>query len=121
LISPVGSTFLYSDISMITLMYVIGARARTLQYVLPSDLDAACAAATSGSAAELQCYYWAYCNKFVLFRADMSDSTFRLPFAAWGRAAPTWNDTQAQSPDLGFRHEVLQGTLTLSVQPHHVT
>jgi CubicO group peptidase (beta-lactamase class C family) len=72
--APVGSRFLYSDLSMITLMFVLGARARDLGYI--SALDSSCASATAGSPAQLQCYYWAFANATVLQAAGMVDSTY---------------------------------------------
>ena len=44
LIAPVGAQFLYSDLSFITLAFVVGARAQALGYITPAQLDPECAA-----------------------------------------------------------------------------
>jgi CubicO group peptidase (beta-lactamase class C family) len=82
LTAPVGSRFLYSDLSMITLMFVLGARARDLGYVPASMLDVSCASATAGSPAQLQCYYLAFVNSTVLQAAGMVDSTYVVSLRA---------------------------------------
>jgi hypothetical protein len=66
LTAPVGSRFLYSDISFITLMYVVGARAQALGYVTPAELDSDCAAAggSNPGGAIWQCYY-AMCAIYI--------------------------------------------------------
>ena len=40
LINPIGSIYIYSDLSYITLMYVVGRLARTLRYITPEQVGA---------------------------------------------------------------------------------
>jgi hypothetical protein len=57
--------------------------------------------------------FCSYVQKYVLNRTMMTASQFRPPSSRWPQITPTWNDTGAsdQSPDLGFRNEVLQGVI----------
>jgi CubicO group peptidase (beta-lactamase class C family) len=99
---PVGEKFVYSDLSMITMMYVIGKLARDLHYVSESDLLPGC---DQGGPGALECYYEAYVRHFVLQAAHTSSSGFLPPQSAWENCAPTWNDTS-------YRHGVIQGTVS---------
>lgn len=47
--NPVGSVFLYSDLSMITLMYVVGKLAKELGYVAIDDIRSNCPLEQKGS------------------------------------------------------------------------
>ena len=79
LIYPTGSRYLYSDLSMITMMYVVGTLARRLNYVTGGDLRTDCAAGLfSGEVLDRdevhpidQCYYEAYVRKYVVAAAEM--------------------------------------------------
>ena len=106
LINPVGEVFLYSDLSMITMMYVVGKLARELGYVTVNDLKDSCLAAQSSSAvisdAADQCYYLAYVTKYIITPHIMFNSTFNVSPAKWGKAAPTTNGSD-------YRHRDMQG------------
>ena len=55
LINPVGGKYLYSDLSMITMMFVVGAKAKAHGLVELHDLLPSCAAGHTGGGA-LQCW-----------------------------------------------------------------
>jgi len=102
LVNPVGKYFVYSDLSMITGMYVVGKLAKSLGYISSSDLLLGC---DQGGPGNLQCYYEAYVREYVLNPLNMSSSGFLPLKSTWGNIAPTWNDTY-------FRHEILQGVVS---------
>lgn len=107
LINPVGQVFLYSDLSFITMMYVVGKLARTLGYVSVNELDDACLGARELSGLPVsdaidQCYYLAYVEKYVIDYALMLNSTFRVSPLSSNKCAPTTNGSD-------FRHRTMQG------------
>jgi CubicO group peptidase (beta-lactamase class C family) len=107
---PVGSKFSYSDLSMITLMYVIGARVKQHELVQLADLRSDCAAGHAGGGA-LQCWYEAFVRVAVLSKHGMNSSQFLLPASMWANTMPTWNDTLGFAPPGGppYRRKVMQG------------
>ena len=118
-----GDAFVYSDISMILLMYVVGHLARS--HVSNTDLMSRCvnAVATSSRADEGlissidQCYYEAFVRKFVLQSLALPDRFigFLPPRQEWAETAPTWNDTVAGFPGecvRPYRERVLQGEVS---------
>lgn len=111
LINPVGDVFLYSDLSMITMMYVVGGLARDLGYVNVNEMKDACLSGSSDQSEDefdvtndgiQQCYFLAYVHKYVIGHAGMSSSGFLINPLLWGTAAPTLNDTF-------YRHATIQG------------
>jgi len=60
LINPVGARYVYSDLSMITAMFVVGTVVQRNGLVAPSDLLEACMSGAD-SAAQSQCYYEVRC------------------------------------------------------------
>ena len=122
-----GIKFVYSDISMITMMNVVGHLAKSGGHVHEHDLLPACVgenatASDSGGSfitATAQCYFEAFArthifNKFEVGRAD-TYLGFRLPKALWPIAAPTWNDTTSGFPGecvRPYRERVLQGEVS---------
>jgi len=106
LINPVGSKYVYSDLSMITGMYVVGHLARTLGKIKPNELRYECSKNLSHDSPEIaQCYYEAYAVKEIFNRVPMRYSKFLPPETEWGLIAPTWNDTY-------YRHEIVQGQVS---------
>ena len=116
-----GVSYVYSDSSMITMMYIIGFVAR--QNNLVSDLREDCMNAEAYdddtvNAKDL-CYYEAYVREHV-FRPLLSKSKdsfmgFRPEKSLWARCAPTWNDTVTGFPGecvVPFRNRVLHGEVS---------
>ncbi|KAJ6247439.1 d-alanyl-d-alanine carboxypeptidase-related [Anaeramoeba flamelloides] len=98
-----GTKFVYSDLSMITMMQVVGKLARDLGYITYDQLMGDCAVGNKEDSADLyQCYYEAYARIYVFQKMKMSETGFRPPKALWNRCAPCENDTW-------YRHEVIQG------------
>lgn len=111
---PPGEKFVYSDISMITLMYVVGTVVAQQHLVQPSDLLPACVG--SGSAGVgvggthhgidpsavpgplAQCYYEAFVRLHVFGTLGMTNTGFLPPASEKSRCAPAWNDTRQDAP-----------------------
>lgn len=104
---PPGSKYVYSDLSMITAMYVVGHLAKMLNYVSVWDLNPVCmtGAHEPRDPALDQCFFEAYANKYILHRLLMLRSQFRPAPPLWRNCAPTWNDTT-------YRQEIVQGTVS---------
>ena len=94
----------YSDLSLITMMYVLGTVAMTRGYVRAHDLNPACAAAAPslqrGTGVE-QCFYEAYVRMYVIDKLRLRDTQFLPPTSVWPDCLPTWNDTTGSSPGPG--------------------
>lgn len=114
LVREPGTKYQYSDLSMITMMYVIGAIAKANAYVSVPDLLPTCAS-ESGTGIEA-CYYEAFARKHIFSRVGGADFMgFLLPQSLWPTAAPTWNDTASGFPGecvKPFRERVLQGEVS---------
>jgi CubicO group peptidase (beta-lactamase class C family) len=94
LINPVGAVYIYSDLSMITMMYIVGTVVQAHGLVPRSALLPACVAGCGGAGpACSQCYYEAFVRDVVVGHNNMTLSGFLPPVSLWGTAAPTWNDT----------------------------
>ena len=113
LINPVGAMFVYSDLSMITMMFVVGAKVREHRLVELHDLLPSCAAGNSGGGA-LQCWYEAFVRAAVVQPYKMTSSGFLPPAPEWPSIPPTWNDTLGYAPPGGppYRRRVLQGQVS---------
>jgi serine-type D-Ala-D-Ala carboxypeptidase len=130
LINPVGAVYVYSDLSMITMMYIVGTLARDLGYITVNDLRSSC---IEGKPSEWfkprsleddglmhpintgveQCYYLAYVKKFVIEHAGMTKSMFLVDPLMYDECVPTWNDTTGYAPTpSGYRHRVMQGQVS---------
>lgn len=105
LVHPVGAVYVYSDISMITMMFIVGKLAEVHGYVSRADYLSVCDDGTASQQALWQCAYEAYVRKYVIAASQMTGSGFLPPPSVWGVAAPTWNDTS-------YRHMVMQGTVS---------
>lgn len=130
--NPVGVKFVYSDLSMITLMFVVGQVVNENQLVNKADLNPRCMAnvASSSSSASTasdangaqekdassvavaQCYYEAFVRIHVLGPLEMARAEFMPPNNTWAECAPTWNDTDGMSPGPAYRHRVIQGQVS---------
>ena len=131
---PPGEAYVYSDLSMMTLLLAVGLRARLGGHVSPDELLSECVAQIveqedGGDAAVVQpidqCYGEAFARKRVfapLLRNATSPPSsaprylgYRLPPALWARAAPTWNDTTDGFPGecvKPYRQRQLQGEVS---------
>jgi CubicO group peptidase (beta-lactamase class C family) len=99
---PTGSAYVYSDLSMITMMYVIGTIARSQGYISAAELRPGC---DQGGVAAIMCFYEAFVNVHVLSPLGMTESGFLPPQSQWGAIPPTWNDTV-------YQRRVMQGTVS---------
>ena len=126
LVTPPGEVFVYSDISMISQMFVVGNVARRNVLVRDDDLLPACVARTNTASSATgnngakrraatattitdidQCYYEAFVRLHVFAPTLLTSSLagnaatfmgFRPPMNLWPRCAPTWNDTSTGFP-----------------------
>ena len=109
LASAPGSVYLYSDLSMITLLLALG---RYLHLFKPAWAPASragpvCEAALNAGAppaVQYICAFHAFWRVNVSAAIGFSDATGYLPAAPWA-AAPTWLDTD-------YRFEQLQGVVS---------
>jgi len=74
---PINSTYVYSDLNFITLMYIVGDLAESLGYVSPSDLREYCQGA-NGAGGRKQCYFEAYVRKYIIDEIGLTNTGFRL-------------------------------------------
>eukprot|EP01125_Pyxidicula_operculata_P021183 TRINITY_DN8066_c0_g1_i1.p1 TRINITY_DN8066_c0_g1~~TRINITY_DN8066_c0_g1_i1.p1 ORF type:complete len:433 (-),score=78.97 TRINITY_DN8066_c0_g1_i1:48-1346(-) len=106
LVNPVGAVYIYSDLSMITGMYVVGHLARQYGKVSSSDLNPACISGWNLQSPEVaQCYYEAYANKYIFDYVGMGQSGFLPSPSVYSNIAPTWVDNS-------YRHEQIQGAVS---------
>ena len=96
-----GARYVYSDLSFITLMYVVGRVALRDGLVRPAWMRAACGASGEADGAALQCAFEAYYREVVLARLDgvcsrggrggcgMRHTAYLPRAAAAARALPT--------------------------------
>jgi len=102
LASGIGEKYVYSDLSMITLMYAVGKLAMQLKYISESELLPGCLMYRTAIA---QCYFEAYVRKYVVQALKLTDSGFLIPREKYVRTAPCTNDTY-------YRHRVDQGKVS---------
>jgi len=102
--NPIGTIYVYSDLSMITLMYVVGTLAKNLNYISQSDLNPSCVQ-NPKSPAISQCYFEAYVRKYVFSALSMTSTGYLPPSSVWANAAPCENDTD-------YLHETIQGQVS---------
>lgn len=102
--NPVGTKYVYSDLSMITMQFVIGELVQQHEYVGADDMRGDCASSTSAPL-QLSCHYEAFVRVHVLDKSNMFDTGFLPDPAQWATIAPTWNDTN-------YRHRLLQGVVS---------
>jgi serine-type D-Ala-D-Ala carboxypeptidase len=87
---PVGASYVYSDISFITLMYVVGATAYNNNIVTKNDFINECSTASSDNVGLLyQCSYEAYVRKQVFEKLDMKHTAFLPPKDVHKNCVPT--------------------------------
>jgi len=103
LINPIGKVYLYSDLSFITLQYVVGYLARTKNYISKSDLYPGC---DTGGPGTDQCYFEAYARIYVFQKLGMSKTGFLPAKKFQPDCSPTWNESKY------YRHEQIQGVVS---------
>lgn len=106
-VRPIGEETVYSDLSMITLSFVLGKLTMEYKLVELQDLKPDCISEFPNSEPGIyMCYYEAFIKKYVLDFLNMNN-TFYLPEEkSWGLIAPAWNETD------GLRGEVVQGEVS---------
>eukprot|EP01132_Coremiostelium_polycephalum_P007816 gene7816-9619_t len=102
LMNPIGSTYVYSDLNFMTLMFVVGHYARTLGYVSQGDLVPGC---YNGGPGIDQCYYEAYVRKYVFSALSLENTGYLPPAESAPICAPTVNDTV-------YMHTTIQGVVS---------
>lgn len=90
MVNPVGQVYIYSDLSMIVLMYVVGHYAQTLGYVKHEDVGHGCP--TGNPRGSQMCFFEAYVRKHILDRLDMHNSMYVPPSSLKNQIAPAWID-----------------------------
>jgi CubicO group peptidase (beta-lactamase class C family) len=102
LAAPVGSIYVYSDLSMITLMYAVGNLIQAHPgWVQEGWLYPSCTTPGVHPGLTAMCYYQAFHAHVILPALGMAATTYLPPVASYGNTAPTWNDTY-------YRNELLQ-------------
>ncbi len=102
---PVGSGYVYSDLSFITLLWIVGTLGT--KHVSPSDLDARHCRPALSRAAGLQCAYEAFVRTRVLAPLGMRSTGFWPTPAERAAAAPCTVPTAE-----GVGRVVLQGVVS---------
>ena len=93
LATPTGAKYVYSDLSMITMMYAIGKIVRTTHIVIFEELNKDCATAFATGPWQDQCFYEAFVRLRVLGHINLNSTQFLLSKPLWAGAAPTWNES----------------------------
>ncbi len=115
LATPPGAAYVYSDLSFITLQFVVGAIALKHELVSANDLRSDCAHYVGGvrgleadPGTLYNCYFEAYVRVHVFQEAAqwLPDTEYLPPNNKAARCLPTTNDTS-------YRHTVNQGTTPL--------
>lgn len=104
--NPIGSIYVYSDLSFITLMYVVGQVSMNLNYTTEKDLISACAA--NQGPWTTQCHFEAYVRKYVFAPLSMKSTGFLPPSFLWPLAAPAENDSLTDS----YQNKLIQGQVS---------
>ncbi|KAF2078278.1 hypothetical protein CYY_000468 [Polysphondylium violaceum] len=100
--NPIGSTYVYSDLNFMTLMYVAGQLSYENKYTTSQDLVPGC---DNGGPEAYQCHYEAYVNKYVFGGLGLKSTSY-LPSANDAVfCAPTVNDTT-------YMHTTIQGVVS---------
>lgn len=95
-----GATYVYSDLSMIGVMFLVGSVARARGHVASADLRADCrAAAVAAAPGWQQCYYEAFVRRHVFARLGLNRTGYLLPRAAWPACAPVSRTRQGEVDD----------------------
>jgi hypothetical protein len=97
LIRPVNVAYNYSDLSLITLGFVVGRVAQRDGLIHDNDVLPNCLINPNGGApsvaATYQCYFEAFVRKFVIQPLHLTRTGFLPPQSVWGECAPAENNT----------------------------
>ena len=105
LVTPPGQVYVYSDLSFITLHYVLGSIIYN-QNVPTAPLLPVCSGfnVTSNPGAVYVCYFEAFVRRMFSTLLGMKNTGYLPNPSTWGALPPTRNDTW-------YRHAVSQGTV----------
>lgn len=95
---PIGTQFVYSDLSMITMQYVLGNLIQKRGWIdAEQEFSPACQSALPVTkmsfALRATCYYEAFWMIYIVPRIGLTSTQYILPPTSRKHAAPTWNDT----------------------------
>jgi CubicO group peptidase (beta-lactamase class C family) len=90
--NPVGAKYVYSDLSMITMQYIVGTLVAAHGLVTPSDLRPDCAGAAPGTGLYRTCRFEAFVRLLHTNVLGLTDTGFLPPPSVWPIAMPTYND-----------------------------
>ncbi|KAL9643989.1 hypothetical protein ABK040_005457 [Willaertia magna] len=105
--NPIGKEYVYSDLSMISIMFIVGKIAKDRKLISVSDLRKDCleqGGGIDGKGIEV-CYYEAFVRRYVLENLDMNDSEFVPKTEERASIPPAWVDNS-------YRHELIQGVVS---------
>lgn len=106
-VRPIGQETVYSDLSMITLSFIIGKLSKDNHITNEKMLRPDCLNAfADGDPGLYICHYEAFLKRHVFDFYNMNRTTYLPPRNTWGLIAPTWNETY------GLRKEVVQGEVS---------
>jgi serine-type D-Ala-D-Ala carboxypeptidase len=94
--NPPGESYTYSDLSMITIMFIIAQRVKSEGIVNQTDFIAAC-----NDTSIITCYYAGYVQKYILDRYKLNKSTF-IPSDSTA-TPPEWEEYKI------YRHMLVDG------------
>jgi len=100
--NPIGSTYVYSDLNFMTLMYVVGYLSNQYQYTTDADLVSGC---NNGGPEVYQCHYEAYVNQYVFGGLGLKSTSYLPNSNEAMNCAPTVNDTT-------YMHTTIQGVVS---------
>ena len=103
--NKVGQVYVYSDLSMISMMYIIGEIVKNNMAVLgmkASDLRKDCLQQIGSTIADQTCYYEAFARVHVFENLQMTKSGFIPLPEEKSNIPPTWMDDS-------YHHELIQG------------
>ena len=106
--ATVGGAYVYSDLSFITLMYVVGTVAWDRGLVTHNDFLPQCASAVAtndSTGLTKQCAFEAFVRLHVFQALGMEDTGYLPPKIKWRRCAPTW----VPDGEPGLHGHALQG------------
>jgi CubicO group peptidase (beta-lactamase class C family) len=88
--ATVGGKFVYSDLSFLTLMHVVGHVAFTNKYVTVADFLPQCSRTIPmGPGLQNQCAYEAFVRTHIFSKLGMKNTQFLPPKSDWPSCAPT--------------------------------
>ena len=103
---PPGAVFLYSDLSFISMLYVVGTVIERHALVAEAAFLPACGApAAAPPSLRLHCFFEAYWRTVLAPRMGLPTGQYLLAPDQAAAAMPTWEDTE-------YRHEQLRGVVS---------